>query len=321
MNFAELTAPEIRALSRNSTLVIAPIAAMEQHGQHLPVSTDTILAGAVAKGVEAALPEQTLVLPVLWLGASDHHLPRGGTLTSPLPTYEQILVDLLTPLLRDGFQRFMILNGHGGNIDPLRVALRRLDVDYSRAILTGAAYWDLAAEELVRLYEPEIRLEVRGWLRLRNPRFRRVFDSMDICQAVLASFFIRAAVGEFEIDDPRQLVPLLVGMARNKLAEQVRFHQRGRRDVRRVEGVDAGIDFQPTPEESPSQVVARRELLEVFRSRLSEEERAIADLRSQGLDWAAVSASMGSTPEARRKQFSRAIARVERELGLDSTLG
>jgi len=180
---------------------------------------------------------------------------------------------------------------------------------------------DLAAEELVRLYEPEIRLEVRGWLRLRNPRFRRVFDSMDICQAVLASFFIRAAVGEFEIDDPRQLVPLLVGMARNKLAEQVRFHQRGRRDVRRVEGVDAGIDFQPTPEESPSQVVARRELLEVFRSRLSEEERAIADLRSQGLDWAAVSASMGSTPEARRKQFSRAIARVERELGLDSTLG
>jgi len=151
MNFAELTAPEIRALSRNSTLVIAPIAAMEQHGQHLPVSTDTILAGAVAKGVEAALPEQTLVLPVLWLGASDHHLPRGGTLTSPLPTYEQILVDLLTPLLRDGFQRFMILNGHGGNIDPLRVALRRLDVDYSRAILTGAAYWDLAAEELAGL--------------------------------------------------------------------------------------------------------------------------------------------------------------------------
>ena len=55
-----------------------------------------------------------------------------------------------------------------------------------------------AAEELVRRYEPEIRLEVRGWLRLRNPALRRVFDSMDICQSVLASFFARAAVGDFD---------------------------------------------------------------------------------------------------------------------------
>ena len=151
MNFAELTAPEIRALPRDSTLVVAPIAAMEQHGPHLPVSTDTILAGAVAEGVEKALGDRALVLPVLWLGASDHHIPRGGTLTSPLPTYEQILVDLLTPLLKDGFRRALILNGHGGNIDPLRVALRRLDVEFPRAILTGAAYWDLAADELAAL--------------------------------------------------------------------------------------------------------------------------------------------------------------------------
>jgi creatinine amidohydrolase len=151
MLFAELTAPEIRSLPRDSTLVIAPIAAMEQHGLHLPVSTDTILAGAVAAGIEQLLPSQTLVLPVFWLGASDHHLPFGGTLTCPLPTYEQVLVDLLTPLLRDGFRRVLILNGHGGNIDPLRVALRRLDVDFPRAILTGAAYWDLASDELARL--------------------------------------------------------------------------------------------------------------------------------------------------------------------------
>jgi creatinine amidohydrolase len=151
MIFAELTAPEIRALPRESTLVIAPIAAMEQHGPHLPVSTDTILAGAVADGVEKALGDRALVLPVLWFGASDHHLPFGGTLTSPLPTYEQILVDLLTPLLRDGFRRALILNGHGGNIDPLRVALRRLDGEFPQAILAGAAYWDLADRELAGL--------------------------------------------------------------------------------------------------------------------------------------------------------------------------
>ena len=95
-----------------------------------------------------------------------------------------------------------------------------------------------AAEELVRRYEPEIRLEVRGWLRLRNPALRRVFDSMDICQSVLASFFARAAIGQFDLDEPPQLIRLLVGMARKKVAEQTRHHQRQRRDVRRVGDAD-----------------------------------------------------------------------------------
>jgi creatinine amidohydrolase len=151
MRFAELTAPEIRALSRDATLVVAPVAACEQHGPHLPVFTDSILCGAVADGVEAALRERVLVLPVLWLGASEHHLPFGGTLTATLPTYETILVELLRPLLRDGFRRVLILNGHGGNIDPLRVALRRLDVEFPGAVLTGAAYWEIAEPELAAL--------------------------------------------------------------------------------------------------------------------------------------------------------------------------
>jgi DNA-directed RNA polymerase specialized sigma24 family protein len=124
---------------------------------------------------------------------------------------------------------------------------------------------DQAAEELVRLCEPEIRLEIRSWLRMRNPSLRRVFDSMDICQAVLASFFLRAAVGEFDIDEPRQLVPLLVGMARNKLAEQVRFHQRDRRDVRKVQAADSAFDPAARQTETPSQIVALRDLLEAFR--------------------------------------------------------
>jgi creatinine amidohydrolase len=151
MRFAELTAPEIRALPRDEVLVVAPIAACEQHADHLPVFTDAILCGAVADRLEAALPDRVLLLPLLWLGASEHHLPFGGTLTATLPTYETLLVELLTPPLRDGFRRALLLNGHGGNIDPLRVALRRLDVLFPGALLAGAAYWDLAAAELAAL--------------------------------------------------------------------------------------------------------------------------------------------------------------------------
>lgn len=151
MKFAELTAPAIRRLSRSRTLILAPIAACEQHSRHLPVFTDSILCHAVAERVEQSNVAHILMLPTLWLGASEHHLPFGGTLTATLPTYETTLVELLSPLLRDGFLRVLILNGHGGNNDPLRVALRRLDVMFPKAILTGAAYWDLASKEIEEL--------------------------------------------------------------------------------------------------------------------------------------------------------------------------
>jgi creatinine amidohydrolase len=151
MIFAEMTAAAIRALSRDDTLVVAPIAACEQHGPHLPVFTDSILCGAVAEGIERELGNRVLILPVLWIGASEHHLPFGGTLTATLPTYETLLMEILRPLLRDGFRRTLLLNGHGGNIDPFRVALRRLHGEFPRDILTGAAYWDLAQAELAAL--------------------------------------------------------------------------------------------------------------------------------------------------------------------------
>jgi creatinine amidohydrolase len=148
MKFAEMTAPEIGRIDKTATLVIAPIAAVEQHSRHLPVITDTVLVTAVAEGAERNLPDRILLLPTQWLGASEHHLPFGGTLTATLPTYEAMLMEILRPLLHDGFGRVMLLNGHGGNIDPLQVALRRLDKEFPGSILTGAAYWDLAAKQL-----------------------------------------------------------------------------------------------------------------------------------------------------------------------------
>lgn len=151
MKFAEMTAPAIGRIERTEIVVIAPIAAVEQHSRHLPVITDTVLVTAVAEAVEKALPDQVLLLPTQWLGASDHHLPFGGTLTATLPTYELMLMEILRPLLHHGFGRVMLLNGHGGNIDPLQVALRRLDREFPGAILTGAAYWDLAAKELAAI--------------------------------------------------------------------------------------------------------------------------------------------------------------------------
>ena len=175
-----------------------------------------------------------------------------------------------------------------------------------------------AAADLVREHEPLIRRAVR--LHLEDRRLCRLLYSMDVCQSVLASFFARAAVGEFDLDDPPQLIRLLVGMARKKVAEQARFHQRQRRDVRRVGAVDAEQQTVAKSPESPSRIASGRELLQKLRERLLDEELQIADLRARGSDWATVAAELGGTPEGRRKQLARAVARVEKELGVETFL-
>jgi creatinine amidohydrolase len=151
MKFHEMTAPELRRVPRDSTVIVAPIAACEQHSHHLPTFTDTILVTAVAEGVELRLPRQVLLLPTLWLGASHHHLPFGGTLSAAVDVHVTILCELLTPLLEDGYQRVLVLNGHGGNIDTLHMALRRLQPRFRDRLLTGASYWELAEKELAAL--------------------------------------------------------------------------------------------------------------------------------------------------------------------------
>jgi creatinine amidohydrolase len=151
MRFHEMTFPQLRQVPRDRTVVLAPVAACEQHSRHLPTFTDTILVTGVAEGVEARMPQQVLLLPTLWFGASHHHLRFGATLSAEVDTHVAMLCDLLLPLLDDGYQRLLILNGHGGNIDTMHVALRRLQTRYRDRILSAASYWELAEKELAAL--------------------------------------------------------------------------------------------------------------------------------------------------------------------------
>jgi RNA polymerase sigma-70 factor (ECF subfamily) len=185
--------------------------------------------------------------------------------------------------------------------------------DFLRRIRAGDQQ---AAADLVRRYERLIRREVR--LQLEDQHLSRLFDSMDVCQSVLASFFIRTAAGQYDLERPEQVINLLVTMARHKLASAARRAHRQRRDSRReaANGAEA-LDRVAAAEPSPSQLVAGRELLEQVRQRLTEEERMLADLRAQDLGWAEIAARLGGTAQARRMQLTRALERVSRELGLD----
>src|SRR5262249_21785620 len=158
-------------------------------------------------------------------------------------------------------------------------------------------------------------LEVRR--RLNDPSLAPLFDSMDICQSVLASFFVRAALGEYDLDEPGQLLGLLVAMARNKLAFHSRQQHRQRRDSRRQvhDGQEVLEDLPDGP--SPLSLVAGQELLQEVRGRLTEEERQLADLHGEGRTWPEIAELLGGQAQARRRQLSRALDRVSRELGLD----
>jgi RNA polymerase sigma factor (sigma-70 family) len=140
---------------------------------------------------------------------------------------------------------------------------------------------------------------------------------MDICQSVMSSFFLRAASGAYDIEQPEQLLKLLVRLARNKLASQARRERAGRRDNRRVQAAgDEGQEFVAA-DPSPSEQASAKELLDEAQRRLSAEERRLAELRGEGLEWAEIAARLGGNAAALRKQFSRALDRVAQELGIE----
>ncbi|MBI1831523.1 MAG: sigma-70 family RNA polymerase sigma factor [Planctomycetes bacterium] len=171
-----------------------------------------------------------------------------------------------------------------------------------------------AATQLVRDYEPAIRRSLR--LRL-DPRLRRTCDSMDICQAVMCSFFIRAASGQYELDTPEQLMKLLATMARNKLVKTRRDQFRARRDARRVEAGSTDDRDVAGKASTPSQQIEAKDLLSEVHRRLTDEERHLVEQRNQGREWADIAAEVGGSPEALRKKLARAVDRVADELGID----
>jgi creatinine amidohydrolase len=147
MDLATLTWPDVAQLSPDTPVVI-PLAALEQHGHHLPVFTDSMLLGEIIRRVSQPLSDRVLFAPLTWLGNSDHHLDFAGTLSAPPRLYLDLLVSLGETFLRHGFRRIVFVNGHGGNDVPGRQAvfeLRQRQRQRRDLLLLFATYWSLGA--------------------------------------------------------------------------------------------------------------------------------------------------------------------------------
>jgi creatinine amidohydrolase len=156
MLLENLTWPEVKALDFERVVVILPLGSFEQHGEHLPFSTDTQIVTAVAHAVESDRRNAVLLLPSLWPGHSTHHLAFPGTLSVNQMHYIRLIVDLCGSIIRMGGRKLFLLNGHGGNDVPVKAALRELKTKFQK--VTGlhavyAPYWSLGGQTIKEVRE------------------------------------------------------------------------------------------------------------------------------------------------------------------------
>jgi len=150
-----LTAEQLRQLAAApEVIVVVPVAAMEQHGPHLPVMVDSLLCSAVAERAARQVFAQrpVVVAPTVWSGLSEHHMPFGGTITLDYPTFHALLRCVCRSLERHGFGRILLLNGHGGNEAALRVIVEQLSPAFE-GVVACVNYWHLAAPQFAQILE------------------------------------------------------------------------------------------------------------------------------------------------------------------------
>lgn len=127
-----LTTTDFEQLDPSQMLVLLPLGAVEQHGPHLPVGTDDLLASRVLVEVIEQIDDlELLLLPSIWCTKSNEHLNFAGTLSLSTETLRSMLHDLGSSLSRSGFRKLVLMNWHGGNTDLLVTATRDIRERFS----------------------------------------------------------------------------------------------------------------------------------------------------------------------------------------------
>ena len=154
---AELTWPQIRELvAGGEELCILPVGAIEQHGPHLPVSTDADIAEAICR--EASVRTGVPMLPTLWTGSSHAHTAAWpGTLSLPARLLVDVVVELAHWVGAAGFRRLLLVNAHVGNLGPLRVALD--EIRTRGGLRVGLVHW----YELTPAIAAEVTADAEDW--------------------------------------------------------------------------------------------------------------------------------------------------------------
>lgn len=159
MLLEHLAWPQVRELDVEKKIVLLPCGAFEQHGPHLPFTTDSDIVTAITRSVEEKRTERIICLPTLWVGHSTHHLAFPGTLSIRQSCYMELIGEFCRCIAGMGARKIFLLNGHGGNDVPIRAALREVKSDLQdRAGMhfVYASYWMLGARTIKEIRESDL---------------------------------------------------------------------------------------------------------------------------------------------------------------------
>ena len=142
VQFERMTSPEI-ALARDEAngIVIIPIGAVEVHGPHLPVGTDSIETYEI--GIRAAQEAKVVITPLVWYGNSRAFMDFPGTITLSPGVLQEMTRDIVMSLIQQGFNKIILLDGHGGNYGILDLLIEEIHMDTS-ALICHVRAWELA---------------------------------------------------------------------------------------------------------------------------------------------------------------------------------
>src|ERR1700734_3068796 len=153
-NFAYLTWKQVDALPRDKTVLVLPTAAIEQHGQHLPLATDTLINSILLGAAMARLPLETPVyaLPAICYGKSNEHIGFPGTLSVSASTFMAVVRDLGSSIASAGFKKLVLYNTHGGTSSLVDVMARDLRAEFNLRVFclygsAGAPFTSVSKQE------------------------------------------------------------------------------------------------------------------------------------------------------------------------------
>lgn len=151
--WSERTRDEFPEWAKRGTVVVVPIASTEQHGLHLPVDTDCRTAEYVGRRAACVLDDvPVLVAPMIPYGISPHHMKHPGTISIGVRTLIAFLRDVCESIVAHGFDRILILSGHGGNGNTIRAAALEMTHQLGRQI-DACCWFDLIPETFKEVNE------------------------------------------------------------------------------------------------------------------------------------------------------------------------
>ncbi len=146
--YEEFTWPEIRDAVAQNRVAVLPVGTVEQHGPHLPLSTDVVTSTEMSRRAVERLPKEAVLLPSVYYSFNEHHMDFPGTIAIEGETIVRYVTDIGKSLAHHGFRKILLVNGHGSNVPFLDVAARNI-TNKTDAICAMVSWWSLIPRELL----------------------------------------------------------------------------------------------------------------------------------------------------------------------------